>query len=442
MELLDNPVRKYAWGSRTVIARLQNRQVPSPHPEAELWLGAHPGDPSYLVDEHGNRESLLAALRRDPVARLGADCARRWAGRLPFLLKLLAAEEPLSLQAHPGAPAARAGFAREEAEGLAADDPRRNYKDDSHKRELVCALTEFHALVGFREPAATVRLLRELAVPELAGHVQLLAEQPDSAGLRALFSTWITLPQQSLDRLVPAVREGCLRLLERAPAGFRDEARTVLELSERYPGDAGVLAALLLNRITLAPGQALYQADGVLHAYLSGVGIELMANSDNVLRGGLTPKHVDVPELLRILDFSSGPAPIVASHTEGVLTRYHKVAEEFRLWRLEWSEEHSGDVVPLPKDGPRILLCTEGKVKITAGSGRSLAIARGESAWLDAADLEVKAASVDAPAQLFLATDGLRRPGCCSPDLTSRPRQEQQRVLKNTHSGGHRRAGG
>lgn len=417
MELLDNPVRRYAWGSRTAIAELQGRPVPAPHPEAELWLGAHPGDPSFLVDDEGNRRSLLDALRADPDTRLGAESARRWSGRLPFLCKLLAADEPLSLQAHPGAEQAKAGFAREQAAGIPLEGPSRSYQDDNHKPEMICALTEFHALAGFREPADTVRLLRALAVPELAGHLELLAGQPDAAGLRALLSTWITLPQQLLDRLVPSVQEGCVRLLHDGGAqddgagGFRVVARTVLELSERYPGDAGVLAALLLNRVTLAPGQALYQGDGVLHTYLSGVGVELMANSDNVLRGGLTPKHVDVPELLRVLDFRAGPAPVAASETNGAVTCYQRVAEEFRLWRVDWSTGSRGEVVPLPMDGPRIVLCTDGRVRVTAGSGRSLTIGRGGSLWLDAADAGVKATSVEAPAQLFLATDGLCRPG-------------------------------
>jgi mannose-6-phosphate isomerase len=415
MELLDNPVRRYSWGSRTAIAELQGRPVPAPHPEAEMWLGAHPGDPSYLVDAQGNRRSLLDVLESDPAAGLGEEAARRWSGRLPFLFKVLAAEEPLSLQAHPSPSQAVEGFAREQAEGIPLDDPRRSYKDDSHKPEIICALTEFHALAGFRDPAETVRLLRALEVPELAGHVELLAAQPDAAGLRALFSTWITLPQQALDALLPAVEEGCLRLLRGGAEGpgtdFRAEARTTLELSERYPGDAGVLAAMLLNRVTLAPGQALYQGSRILHAYLSGVGVELMANSDNVLRGGLTPKHVDVPELLRVLDFEPAPAPIVSSSTDGVLTTYDRLVDEFRLWRLDWSQDTAGEVAPLPADGPRIVLCTLGEVTVTSGAGRSLRLRKGESLWLDAGDTGVKASSTGEPAQLFVASDGDCRPG-------------------------------
>jgi mannose-6-phosphate isomerase len=412
MEFLDNPIRRYAWGSRTVIASLQGRTVPSSHPEAELWLGAHPGDPSWLVDDGGQRLSLYAELTRDPVGRLGTHSARRWSGRLPFLLKVLAAEEPLSLQAHPGAADAASGFAREEAAGIRIDDARRSYKDANHKPEMICALTEFHALTGFRELTVTLELLGELDTPELAVYVKLLAGQPDRDGLRALFSTWITLPPRLLDQLVPSVQRSCVQLLRRCAAGrcsgrFAAEVRTVLELSERYPGDPGVLAALLLNRVTLAPGQALYQGDGVLHSYLSGACIEVMANSDNVLRGGLTPKHVDVAELLRVLDFDAGPAPVVSGQVDGVLTRYDTEADEFRLWRLEWTEPDAGDVVPLPEGGPRILLCTQGAAKVSAGSGRSVCLRQGESLWLDAQDTAVKVASVDGPAQLFLATDGV-----------------------------------
>ena len=411
MELLHNPIRRYAWGSRTVIAGLQGRTAPSPHPEAELWLGAHPANPSWLVGEGGARLSLCEELSRGPAARLGAQSAQRWSGKLPFLLKVLAAEEPLSLQAHPGSSAAASGFAREEAAGIALDDPRRSYKDANHKPELVCALTEFHALTGFREPSATLELLDELDVPELAVYAGLLAAQPNSGGLRALFSKWITLPQRQLDELVPTVVRACQQRLRREPeTRFAAELATVLELSQRYPGDAGVLAALLLNRVTLAPGQALYHDEGVLHAYLSGACIEVMANSDNVLRGGLTPKHMDVAELLRVLDFEAGPPPIVAGQADGMITRYDTTAEEFRLWRLDWSDRTAGDVVPLPEDGPRILLCTGGAAKVSAGSGRSIALHRGESLWLDARDVAVKVASLDGPAQLFLATDGLRNP--------------------------------
>ncbi|MCX6465526.1 MAG: mannose-6-phosphate isomerase, class I [Pseudonocardiales bacterium] len=401
MELLQNPVRTYSWGSRTVIADLLGEQVPAPHPQAELWFGAHPGDPSQLVHDDGTRTSLLDAIAADPVGRLGAARAEHWKQRLPFLLKVLAADEPLSLQAHPSAEQAAAGFAREDAAGLPRDAAERNYRDPNHKPELVCALTEFHALVGFRDPADTVRLLGELAVPALAGHAELLAGQPDADGLRALFTTWITLPQSVLDSLVPALQEGCVRLAGR-PGEFAAVARTVLELSERYPGDAGVLAALLLQRVTLQPGEALHLPAGNLHAYLSGAGVEVMANSDNVLRGGLTPKHVDVPELLRVLDFRAPAPPVLTGTAEGEWVRYDTPAREFLLRRLD---ADTGEV-PVPGDGPRILVCTAGAVGVRSGDA-GVEIKRGGSLWLGPEETDVSVVVRAEGTQLFLAGDGL-----------------------------------
>ncbi len=396
MELLTNPVRAYAWGSRTVIAELLGRPVPSPHPEAELWLGAHPGDPSHLA----TGKSLVEAISADPEGQLGPGRADRWDETLPFLLKVLAADQPLSLQAHPSLAQARAGFVTEEAAGLPRDAADRNYRDANHKPELICALTPFAALVGFRAPADTVELLRALAVPEIAAHVELLAAQPDAAGLRALFTTWITLPQGTLDELVPAVADGAVRLA--GQGRWQDVARSVLELAERYPGDAGVLAALLLNRVTLAPGEAVYLPAGNLHAYLSGAGVELMANSDNVLRGGLTPKHVDVPELLRVLDFHAGPPPVLTGVPEGDWVRYDTPAEEFLLRRCAAT---SGRVA-VPEGGARILLCTGGDAVIAA-KGAELALSKGAAVWLAASDTGVTVEPRTPSTQLFLAGDGL-----------------------------------
>ncbi len=410
MELLDNPVRPYAWGSRTVIAELQGRPTPSPHPEAEMWLGAHPGDPSHLVAADGGRVSLLDALRADPEALLGPDRTAKWSGNLPFLLKVLAADEPLSLQAHPSAAQAVEGFARENAAGIPVDAPTRNYRDASHKPELICALTEFHALVGFRAVPDTLELLRALDVAELAPHLALLEAQPDADGLRALFTTWITLPQSVLDRAVPALQEACVRLAQSGPTqadgGFRREARMALELSERYPGDAGVLAALLLNLVVLAPGEALYLPAGNLHAYLSGAGVELMANSDNVLRGGLTSKHVDVAELLRVLDFRPCTPPVLHGVEADGWVRYDTDAAEFLLRRFDGDGD--GAPVAVPDAGPRILLCTGGSAQVgTGGPGGDRVLGRGQALWLGAADTGVTVVPREPGTRLFLACDGL-----------------------------------
>ncbi|GAA1402219.1 mannose-6-phosphate isomerase, class I [Pseudonocardia kongjuensis] len=411
MELLENPIRTYAWGSRTVIADLLGEPVPSPHPQAELWLGAHPAAPS-TVGGPAARRPLHELIGQDPAAALGPG-RERWSGRLPFLLKVLAAEEPLSLQAHPSLEQAREGWARENAAGIAVDAPNRNYRDANHKPELICALSEFVALVGFREPSRTVELLRALDVPELASYTELLAGQPCSDGLRALFTTWITLPQSVLDGLVPALQEGAVRLLGARTADserFAGEARTLLDLSERYPDDAGVLAALLLNRITLQPGEALYLPAGNLHAYLSGAGIELMANSDNVLRGGLTPKHVDVPELLRVLDFAAPPPPVRTARpdpgTDGWY-RYDVGAEEFLLRRADTGGRDKLDV---PGAGARILLCTAGAATVAA-HGEEVELPRGAAVYLAAADTGAVLTTGDDGATVFLAGDGLQPGG-------------------------------
>lgn len=408
MHLLRNKVRPYAWGSRTVIAELQGREVPAPHPEAELWMGAHPDDPSSVLDADGVEHSLLRLVDDDPVGQLGERYASRWANRLPFLLKVLAADEPMSMQVHPSLEQAKAGYEREQEAGLPRQAPHRNYPDPTAKPELVCALSEFHVLAGFRRADRTLDLLDDLEAPGLARYTGLLAAQPDAAGLRALFTTWITLPSEVLDDLLPQVLDACV-LHVKAHGPFDHECRTVLELGERYPGDPGVLAALLLNHLVLGPGEAVYLAAGNLHAYLRGTAVEILANSDNILRCGLTPKHVDVPELLRIVDFQHGDMPVlrgerVAPH----LLTYTTATPEFELSRLEWPAGEAG-AVSLHHGGPQVLICTDGAAVITTGTS-TLRLARGDSAWIPArdcaaGDVLVRADSPDRT-QLFRATAG------------------------------------
>ncbi|UYP17834.1 mannose-6-phosphate isomerase, class I [Rhodococcus sp. Z13] len=406
MHRLEGAVRSYAWGSRTAIASLCGRTVPSDHPEAELWLGAHPADPARLVGEDGDAVSLLEVLTADPETTLGKRVVEAFGPRLPFLLKLLAAEEPLSLQAHPSARQAAEGFAREEAQNIPIDSPVRNYKDASHKPELVVALTRFEALAGFRDPKRTVELLEALAVPELDPYVGLLAGQPDSNGLRALFTTWITLPPPALSALLPRVLDGCVSYLAAGGNGDRDfvpEIRTALQLADFYPGDAGVLASLLLNRVTLQPGEGLYLDAGNLHAYLHGMGVEIMANSDNVLRGGLTPKHVDVPELLKVLDFGAASVPILkAEEVAAFEWRYRTPAPEFALSRFELGP---GDVAPVAGGSPQILLCTAGIARVEC-AGESVTLRPGDSAWLSACDREPTVHGCAADTQVFRAQLG------------------------------------
>ena len=408
MHLLRGAVRTYAWGSRTAIADFTGRQSPTVHPEAELWFGAHPGDPAWLQTEDGE-QSLLDALRDDPEGQLGAAAVSRFGDTLPFLVKVLAADEPLSLQAHPSAQQAAEGFAREDALGISVSAPMRNYRDRSHKPELLVALDHFEALAGFRPVERTVELCRALAVSDLDPYIGLLADQSDADGLRALFTTWITAPPPDLDVLVPAVLDGAIQYVQSGEKEFATEAKTVLELGERYPADAGVLAALLLNRISLQPGEGIYLPAGNLHAYLHGVGVEVMANSDNVLRGGLTPKHVDVPELLRVLDFTPTPESALRPEIrrEGMELSYQTPAPEFAVSVLSVDGDQLGHEIDAPSrhDGPQVLLCTEGETTVHAKSA-TLTLDRGAAAWVSADDGPIRLVAQE-PTKLFRVTVGL-----------------------------------
>ncbi len=415
MELMRNRVRPYAWGSRTAIAELLGEPTPAPHPQAELWIGAHPADSSVLLESgaagaaggaggadgaDGAGRPLVEVIAADPVGTMGAAVYDRFGSRLPFLLKVLAAAEPLSLQAHPSSAQAERGFALEEAAGIPLSSPQRNYRDSWHKPELICALTEFEALCGFREPSRTVHLLAALEVPALDHYLGLLSGQPDEHGTRALFSSIITIPPSTLGPLLADVLSACVQRVQRGDE-FAAEYRTALALGERYPGDPGVLASLLLNRITLQPGQALYLPGGNLHAYLAGVGIEIMANSDNVLRGGLTPKHVDVAELMKVLDFSPGDQPILQGDP-GIPGEwvYRTPAPEFRLSRLE----PGADQREITHAGPQVLLVVDGSIDVSDGRRTVLTVPRGRSVWIGAHDGPVW---VSGSGTAFRAVDGL-----------------------------------
>lgn len=408
MQLMRGAIRTYAWGSRTAIADFTGRAVPTNHPEAELWLGAHPGDSAFIETAEGAR-SLLEVVRADPDGQLGSAVRSRFGDALPFLMKVLAADEPLSLQAHPSSEQAVEGFTMEERMGVALNSPVRNYRDRSHKPELLVALESFDALAGFRPVGRTIDFLQALAVPALDPYVALLTGQPDAQGLRALFTTWITAPQPDLDVLVPAVLDAAIDYLQSDATEFGAEARAVLELGERYPGDAGVLAGLLLNLLHLEPGQAIYLPAGNLHSYLRGVGVEVMANSDNVLRGGLTPKHVDVPELLRVLDFAPATEDTLLPPVDkdGFELTYRTPADEFAVSVLVLDGDDLGHEVDAPcrHDGPQILLCAQGSAVVRAKSD-TLTLERGSAAWVSADDGPIRL-TANAPTRLFRATVGV-----------------------------------
>lgn len=371
--LLENAVREYAWGSREAIASLLGQPVPSPLPQAELWMGAHPLAPSTLVTDAG-REPLPDAIRRDPAGVLGPDVARRFGGELPFLLKVLAAEAPLSLQAHPDARQAAEGFAREQARGVPLEGDERSYKDPRAKPELLCALGPFEALVGFRAIPQMLAGLAAIPLPSLARELAAFRGDASRAGLARFFGSLLVLPAERRARLVGEAAEGT-----RARAGDDAALAWVCALCERHPSDSGVLAPLLLNHVQLEPGEALFLGAGELHAYLRGVGVELMANSDNVLRGGLTGKHVDVPELLRALRFADGPAHVLrarrASAGEDV---YDTPAAAFALSVVRARSDRPFEATA--RHGVEILLCAEGRCRLEQDDAGGLALARGGAA--------------------------------------------------------------
>jgi mannose-6-phosphate isomerase len=377
---LENRIQEYAWGSRTAIASLLGQPCPSPRPQAELWMGAHPSAPSQVWRD-GTWRSLLDVIAESPEQELGHAVHARFGPRLPFLFKVLAAAAPLSLQAHPSEAQAIAGFEAEERDGIPLKAPERNYKDRSHKPELVCALSTFHALTGFRNLGETLRLFDALEVKSLKGAARVLEQEPPPIALRQLFS-WL-LSKRGLERseLVGSTLTACERVRDRGGA-FARECDWAVRIGALYPDDVGVVVALLLNSVCLLPGEALYLPAGQLHAYLGGVAVEIMANSDNVLRAGLTPKHVDVAELLSILEFTDGPVAPVRPVTSGVEQVYVTPTPEFRLSRIELDGGFTFRAERRP--GPEILLCTEGAALAHSRAGASHPIARGQSVFVPA----------------------------------------------------------
>ena len=375
---LRNPIRDYAWGSRSALAELQGRPSPAPRPEAELWMGAHPGAPSEVRCD-GDWIPLGDWIRRDPEAVLGKAVLERFGAELPFLFKVLAPVQALSIQTHPNAEQAREGFERENAAGLAPADPRRNYRDPHPKPELICALTRFEALCGFRGVNEILAGLEALEVECLAALLKALRGSPDGDGLAAFFSGLLTQAPGERSRLAQQVAEAA-----RAGRGDSRHCALVTRLAEQYPGDPGVIAPLLLNFVVLEPGEALFLPAGELHSYLGGVGVELMANSDNVLRGGLTGKHVDVPELLATLSFRQGAPPRLAPRGADPLeVAYDTPAREFRLSVLR----PAAGAYKSPRErSVEILLCTEGEARVhDVMRAAATPLARGQALLVPAA---------------------------------------------------------
>ncbi|MGW0846395.1 mannose-6-phosphate isomerase, class I [Streptomyces sp. NPDC002787] len=380
MDRLDNTVRPYAWGSTTAIPQLLG-VAPTGEPQAEMWMGAHPGAPSRT-----GRGPLTEVIDEAPERELGSPTVAKFGPRLPFLLKLLAAGAPLSLQVHPNLEQAREGYEDEERRGIPIDAGHRNYKDANHKPELICALTEFDGLCGFRAPLQAADLLAALDVDSLKPYVDLLHAHPEEAALREVLTAVLGADPEEMAHTVTEAAAACARL--------GGDYTPYADIAHHYPGDPGVIAAMLLNHVRLQPGEALFLGAGIPHAYLNGLGVEIMANSDNVLRCGLTPKHVDVPELLRIVRFeATDPGVLRPEASPDGEEVYETPIDEFRLSRYVLPKA----TVPhdLTRATPQILLCTAGSVRAgehTLGPGESVFVPADEKA------------EVSGPGTLFRAT--------------------------------------
>ena len=357
ISLLKNTIQDYAWGSTRAIPDLLGQKNPEHKTQAELWMGAHPKAPS-LVQHNGQWVSLLELIAKNPVDILGKQVAANFNNRLPYLFKVLAAAKPLSIQAHPDLHQACEGFQRENAQKISLDAPNRNYRDDNHKPECICALTRFWALSRFRKISGILSYFEKLNLQQLQAELADFKKRPTVDGLKRFYTSLMTLDMDRQKRIVDEA-------LGQAQ-GFEAEDpvfKWMLRLADDYPGDIGVLTPILLNLICLEPGQAIFLDAGELHAYLEGLGIELMANSDNVLRGGLTPKHVDVAELLRVLKFEDRditllkPGKSVANELV-----YPSPAAEFVLSVITLNKAAT---YQSPKDrSVEILICTRGKATI------------------------------------------------------------------------------
>ncbi|MBM7805778.1 mannose-6-phosphate isomerase [Geodermatophilus bullaregiensis] len=388
---LTSAVRFYPWGSRTVIPELLGRPSPAERPHAELWMGAHPDEPSVLADGR----PLDKAIMEEPERLLGPAVVERFGARLPFLMKVLAAETPLSLQAHPTMEQAQAGFTAEEAAGVPHEDPARTFKDPWHKPELLLALTTFEALCGFRPVEESLHCLAKLQLPELKPTIAALAR----GGLQAAIPQLLALSGMRRTHLVEVVAQRAASFVAAHDPEFINTYRWAATLAEAYPGDPGVVISLMCNHLKLAPGEAVFLPAGNLHAYLSGAGVEVMASSDNVLRGGLTSKHVDLAALIEVLDFSDGRIPVIHPVLGPGGLRYPVPVEDFDLTRAQLDEQAG----PFTTRGPQVVLCAEGRA-VLAGTDGELVLEQGQSAFVPAG-VPVTARG---PAVLYRATTNVR----------------------------------
>lgn len=374
---LRNKIFEYAWGSKTFISQLQGKDELSQEPQAELWMGTHPLGSSRIMI-NGREESLLEIIKRDPQEMLGNHTSRKFKNELPFLFKILAAAHPLSIQAHPNKAQAKKGFKLENEENIPLNSIERNYKDDNHKPELICALSNFEAMCGFQPIRDIVGRIKYLQLEDHIPQIKELKINPSANNLKKMF---LKLMSNHDDDQTKKVSILINKLAECEP---RDENESIIfrwitKLAAIYPQDMGVFSPLFLNLIKLKPGEALFIDSGVLHSYLNGCGVEIMANSDNVLRGGLTTKKVDLPQLVKILKFDDAGLKKIEPKLVGYENIYFTSAQEFQLSKIILTGDEP--FVNANVSSAEIILCTEGAGTIT-WSQSTLELVSGESVFI------------------------------------------------------------
>jgi len=373
--ILKNTIQHYDWGSTTALPELLGQPNPEAKPMAEMWMGAHPKAPSLLLMDR-DQISFADAITRDPEVILGPRVSSHYHGQFPFLMKVLAASEPLSIQAHPNAEVARVGFERENQAGIPITSGARVYQDPNHKPELLCAIQPFSLMCGFQDPNLSATLLQELGIEPLSAIAQKLM-QPD--GLRYFYEAML--------HLAPEVKQAiALQAAEKASSLARVHPgyEWLKRLAMKHPKDIAILSPLLMNLGRLMPGEAIFLPCGMLHAYLEGLGVEIMANSDNVLRGGLTSKHIAMDELRTVVDFTAGPLPLVQPHSISPGEMVYKTsAQEFELSLLRVGTD--AEISCGASDSPEILFCAKGQAIIaTAGEDKTWELRRGQSIFITA----------------------------------------------------------
>jgi mannose-6-phosphate isomerase len=390
---LENPVQRYAWGSADGISSVLGIPNPGGGPLAEIWMGAHPSAPSTTIVD-GTKVGLDELVRRDPAAALGEDVLRELGSSLPFLFKVLSAGTPLSIQAHPSKRKAQLGFERENLGGIPVDAPERNYRDPNHKPEMAVALTRFEMICGFRPVSEIVANMRFALPGEFERALERLERDPSRVELSVFFYDLFSTDRRARSAMLESASKRLAAALESGsfPAGTEGALRWALRIMDFFPGDVGAMMPLVLNHVVLEPGQAAFIAPGELHAHLTGTCLEIMANSDNVIRGALTPKFVDLPELVSVLSFKPERVhPCLPEPVAPCEEAYPTFVQDFRISRIALGPGRS---YRRASRGPEILLCASGAAELSCsgpGGVEQLVLERGEAAFAaaDACDYEI-----------------------------------------------------